>query len=1298
MNRQRMLLLFAAVGALVVFLTMSVPLRAQTAVFINEIHYDNSGTDSGEAIEVAGPAGTDLSGWSLVLYNGSVQTEYNTTTLSGVIPDLENGFGAVFVSYPSNGIQNGSPDGIALVDDTGAVVQFLSYEGSFTAVGGPADGMTSTDIGVSEASGTAVGDSLQLTGTGTTYEDFAWASPQPNTFGAVNAGQSFGSGGGGGPAAPPVINEFVFNHTGSDVAAFIEVLGDANADYSAYTVLEIEGDSSGAGTIDAVLSVGTTDGGGFWTSSEDVENGTVTLLLVEGFSGSAGNDLDTNNDGTLDVTPWTAVVDTIAVTDGGSSDHAYSSVVLTPGFDGISFSVGGASRIPNGTDSDSAADWVRNDFSGLGLPGLIGSIDAGEAVNTPGAENAQLAADLTSIFDIQFTASGSDSPLVGQTVTTAGVVTAVLDNGDAVFMQDGQGPWSGIYIFRPSPVPAVGDVVQLTDEVEEFNGLTEFAFSSIDVLAAGAAVPDPESLATGDVGQEQWESVLVRVENVTVTDDDLGFGEWSVSDSSGDVRVDDLGVFGYAPTTGDALDFVQGPLYFSFGNFKIEPRGDDDIGVPPPPAEACGDPFTPIYDIQGSGSASPLDNTVVSTEGVVVGDFQDNDGDPFDTDLGGFFIQDADGDGSSATSDGIFVDAPGMMDVQVGDTVRVAGTVDEFFDLTEITNVTTVLPCGSGATVAATEVTLPVDSIDDLEMYEGMLVTFPQQLTISEFFNFDRFGEIVLTTDRQYQPTATYDPGTTDAANLADLNERSRITLDDGRGSQNPDPARHPNGNVFDLGNTFRGGDSVQNVTGVLSYSFGLYRIQPTTGADYAVQNPRPAAPADVGGNITVAAFNVLNYFNTIDTGAEICGPLQDQECRGADNETERIRQLDKIVSAMATMGADVLGIIEVENTAGVEAMADIVDGLNAIAGPGTYAYVDTGTIGPDVIKVGFIYNTTTVSLVGDYAVLDTPEFIDPNNLGDPKNRAALAQTFIDNETGGIFTAVVNHLKSKGSPCGPGDDDPEAGSCNLTRALAAQELADWLATDPTDSGDPDFLIIGDLNAYDKEDPIDVLKANGYSDLLFEFVGEDAYSYVFDGQLGYLDYGMANDALRPEVTGTTAWHINTDEPDILDYDTTFKQDAQDALYEVNAYRSSDHDPVIVGLDLNGSPVCAGAMPSQDTLWPPNGKFVAIDVLGVTDPEGDPITITIDSIFQDEAVDAPGSGNTAPDGQGVGTSTAEVRAERAGNGNGRYYHISFTATDSFGNSCSGIVKVSVPKNKGRNGAAVDDGPLFDSTVAP
>ncbi len=625
--------------------------------------------------------------------------------------------------------------------------------------------------------------------------------------------------------------------------------------------------------------------------------------------------------------------------------------------------------------------------------------------------------------------------------------------------------------------------------------------------------------------------------------------------------------------------------------------------VPPDPVARL------IHEIQGAGPASPLDGTGVVVEAVVVGDFQGTGA------LRGFYLQEEDvqADADPLTSEGIFVfDAAFGVDVAVGDLVEVTGTVDEFNGSTQIGTVTsvTVVSSGNGATPAT--VTLPVTAISDLEAFEGMSVRLPQTLTISEFFNYDRFGEIVLSTERQFQPTALFEPGSAEANQLAAANALSRITLDDGRTSQNPDPAIHPNGEVFDLDNLFRGGDTVTNVTGVLDFAFDLYRVHPTQGADFGVENPRPAEHSAVGGSLEVAASNVLNYFSTIDTGVFNCGPLENQECRGADDAEEFTRQKDKIVAALAAIDADVVGLMEIENHPTDEALADLVAGLNAEMGAGTYAYIGSGSIGPDAIRIAIIYKPARVTPVGADAVLDSNEFLDPNNLGRAQNRPAQAQTFEENATGERFTLVVNHLKSKGSECGSGDDDPMQGNCNLTRTLSAAVLADWLGTDPTGSGDADFLVIGDLNSYDKEDPIDVLTAGSddaagtdddYTDLILQFEGERAYSFLFDGQLGYLDYALASQSLLGQVTGATEWHINADEPDLIDYDTEFKQDAQDAIYAPDQYRSADHDAVVVGLALDQTPPEVAAELDRIAATRNTGLFV-VDFSCVDNVDPDP----------------------------------------------------------------------------------------------
>ena len=597
------------------------------------------------------------------------------------------------------------------------------------------------------------------------------------------------------------------------------------------------------------------------------------------------------------------------------------------------------------------------------------------------------------------------------------------------------------------------------------------------------------------------------------------------------------------------------------------------------PLYMCLADTTQIYDIQGSGTSAATTGTV-TTKGVVVGDFEGTAA------ASGFYLQDAAGDGNPATSDGIFVVTGNADLVSAGQVVVVKGYARERYGQTSLNGsnsdaaavpAANVWTCGTDVTVAPTDVSMPFASADFPERYEGMLVRLPQDLVISEYFNYDRYGEIVLALplageSRPFTGTAIDEPGApANARTLA--NTLRRITLDDATSAQNPAVLRHPNGTAFSLANRFRGGDTVTNTVGVLGYDYSLYRVYPTGPATYSAANPRPAAPQSVGGTLRAASMSTMNYFLTGDDSANVCGPSQDMECRGwdVDQSGEFTRQRDKLLAALTAVDADMIGLTELENTTGVEPLADLVAGLSG------YAYVDTGTIGTDAIKVGLIYRTAKVTPVGAFQVLDSSD--DPRFL-DTRNRPTLAQTFQDKATGERFTVAVNHFKSKGSACsGDPDTGDGQGNCNLTRTDAAKALVDWLATDPTGSGDPDFLVLGDLNAYAQEDPIDALKAgpddstgtaDDYTNLIAKYQGPFSYSYTFDGQAGYLDYALASAGLAGRVTGATQWHVNSDEPDVLDYDTSFKPPAQDLLYEANAYRSSDHDPVLVGLDSTVAP--------------------------------------------------------------------------------------------------------------------------------
>jgi uncharacterized protein len=599
--------------------------------------------------------------------------------------------------------------------------------------------------------------------------------------------------------------------------------------------------------------------------------------------------------------------------------------------------------------------------------------------------------------------------------------------------------------------------------------------------------------------------------------------------------------------------------------------------------DVCTLPFTPIYTIQGSGMATPLAGQIVTTQGVVIGDYEG----PAPA-LRGFYIQDHLGDEDPLTSDGIFVFNGNNDSVNLGDLVRVTGTAAEFQDQTQLSSVSSITICGSDYTIDPVDVSMPFVSLDYLERYEGMLVRFPQTLYVTEHFQLGRFGQVVMSSGgRLQQPTNVTLPGAPAQA-LQDANNLNRIIVDDHLNNQNPDPILFGrSGDPLSASNTLRGGDTATGIVGVMTYTWAgnaasgnAYRVRPVNALgggvpEFQPANPRPATPEDVGGTVKVTGFNVLNYFNTFGSNCTmgVGGALT--SCRGADNALEFERQAAKIVDALILMDADIVGLIEIENDGyGPDsAIQDLVNRLNAATAPGTYTLIDidaeTGQVnaaGTDAIKQGFIYKPSTVTPVGKTAALNTTSFVTGGDT-DPRNRPAVAQTFMRNELGEQITVVVNHLKSKGSACDQPDQGDGQGNCTQVRTNAAIEMAEWLRNDPTGTGVQDILILGDLNSYAMEDPIMVFEEFGYTNLIREFVGPDSYSYVFDGQWGNLDHALATPSLAAKVTGVTEYHINADEPSVLDYNTNFKSAGQiQSLFAPDQYRSSDHDPVIIGIDL------------------------------------------------------------------------------------------------------------------------------------
>jgi uncharacterized protein len=577
-------------------------------------------------------------------------------------------------------------------------------------------------------------------------------------------------------------------------------------------------------------------------------------------------------------------------------------------------------------------------------------------------------------------------------------------------------------------------------------------------------------------------------------------------------------------------------------------------------SSACGPGFDAIYAIQGSGTTAALTG-MRTTEGIVIGDFQGA------TRLNGFFIQDAVGDNNPATSDGLFIyDPTSILHVSVGQRVRVTGNVSEFKGLTEIT-ASSITTCTTSATISPVTVNLPFSTAIEAERYEGMLVTFPQTLTVSETFNLGRYGKVMLSNGRLFTPTNIANPGTAANAQAA-ANKLNRILLDDGSTKQNPDPIVFPGPSGLTAQNTLRGGYTVTGLVGVLNEDADGYNIDTTTAPTFdASTNPRPGSPS-VPGSLRVASANLENYFNGNGQGGGF------PTSRGAETLAEFNRQRAKTVAALKALNADIIAVMELENDGdgSQSAAQDLLDGLNVATAPGTYALIaDPATgVGTDEIRVKILYKPASVTPVGS-------ALSDPTSIFD---RKPVAQTFTQKANGEKFTLIANHMKSKGS-CPTAASDPNADqndgqSCwNAKRIEQAKQLLTFIKAVQTSSGDPDVLIVGDLNAYAKEDPITTLTTGGLINDIARFI-TNPYSYVFNGEAGYLDHVLATATLDTQVAGVVEYHNNADEPTVLGYSVKFKSTSQQTtLYKDDQFRMADHDPILIGLNLGAT----GAQPSS-----------------------------------------------------------------------------------------------------------------------
>lgn len=638
-------------------------------------------------------------------------------------------------------------------------------------------------------------------------------------------------------------------------------------------------------------------------------------------------------------------------------------------------------------------------------------------------------------------------------------------------------------------------------------------------------------------------------------------------------------------------------------------------GTPPPP----GTPVAKtIAEVQGTGSTSPLVGENVILKGVVTAAYPTGG-------FHGFYLQ-TQGTGpepsASGASDGIFVfqavtSTPLDADAFVGNYVEVTGKVSEFSGLTEVTAAAADIVDAGEDFSPVQALTVPWPTTDaGRESLEGMLFQPTGDYTVTNTFATNQFGEVGLAVGDHplLQSTEVAAPRSPEAAAVAADNAKRAVTLDDGASSNftassfsasvcgvRPIPCVL-NGDltpayVSDTEPVRVGEAATFTAPVVVDYRFNLWRFQPTAqvvGPDNATspasfENTRTAAP-DTGdinqlgtADLKVASFNVLNYFTDLGDQDPACLAYYDRDdngvtvrdgCdrRGAWDAGDLARQTEKEVSAITALDADVVGLMEIENSAKFghprdAALAALVAALNAKAGAGTWAFVPSSTDLPSADDQDFITNAII------YQPAKVMRVDRSRALGDQSGptqafgnaREPIAQTF-KKKTGKAdkFLFVVNHFKSKGSAGPfPGDEDTGdgQGASVTSRILQAQALRDWVPGVAAEYGAKAIVMAGDYNSYTMEDPLDVLYRAGYTDVGSTF-DPSSYSYSFSGLSGSLDHILVNDYALRMSTGADHWNINSGESVALEY-SRYNYHATD-FHRSGPYRSSDHDPVVLGL--------------------------------------------------------------------------------------------------------------------------------------
>jgi 5'-nucleotidase len=683
-------------------------------------------------------------------------------------------------------------------------------------------------------------------------------------------------------------------------------------------------------------------------------------------------------------------------------------------------------------------------------------------------------------------------------------------------------------------------------------------------------------------------------------------------------------------------------------------------GTDPEPPDPEPSETTPIADIQGTGEASEYVDKVVKTTGVVTAAYPTGG-------YKGYYIQ-TPGATPGKASNGLFVYSDATVgDVKVGDNVQVYGKISEYYGLTQMTVKAGQLSEDSTKASATVEpVKVPYPTTDaERESLEGMLVRPTGKYTVTDVYQTNQYGSLDLVTGATplKNPTAAGPVGSDEYKAAEQRKAHGKVTLDDGASAnilKNPDtPVPY-----LSTKNPVRVGAPVSFTKPVIldyrndAWKFEpLEQLTPSNAGDVqpvSIGNTRQAAPKSVGGDIRLAGFNVLNYFTDLGEDITGCTPYKDRagvgvtvsggcDARGAWGTEDLQRQQSKIVSAINGLGANVVSLEEIENSARFghdrdASLANLVHALNASDSlkDGEWDYVRSPASVPadeDVIRTAFIYKEQVVEPVGESTILDDPAFANA--------RRPLAQAFrpvsLTRSDDTTFLAIVNHFKSKGGD-GTGDNADTgdgAGSFNGDRTRQAEALLKF-ATAQEKAADTDkVFMLGDFNAYKGEDPIRKIVDAGY---VSQGVKTGKETYAYDGGTGSLDHIFASPAADELVTGADVWNINSVESVALEY-SRHNYNVVD-LYADGPYRSSDHDPIIVGFNAQAEATDPTEEPTPDPSdsAPSDGATASASADPADTPSQGPTSGSDSGADGTAGAGADGAGNAGAGNAGAGADQA------------------------------------------------------------